>query len=323
MPSGGLVANHNRNQCITSTLGGRKFTVNTLLESAGEPHASRLPPPQLQLLSPGPRVAPSVRDSPEGPLKQMSESRLKPAKKPKLNASCLSAHTGHGPRRGGPRVPPRRPTQRSPRAGSASLEGTQLPRAGSAPLEGTRFPRAGPTALKGTRLPRAGSASLEGVPHAHAPSRTLVRAFNALTTAGRNPSPLLWGTVRHGRCQPRDATPPTPVRLTCRALKGGPATPSKCFPVVLQGQVVTLGRRDAIPATVNCRRTPPRVQPHAGHCGKSSGTVRHAGTGRRHACHCTSYGSSSATPSRPPGDVTANHCAPTLEDTTIRVQDTP
>jgi hypothetical protein len=29
MPSGGLVANHNRNQCITSTLGGRKFTVNS------------------------------------------------------------------------------------------------------------------------------------------------------------------------------------------------------------------------------------------------------------------------------------------------------
>jgi hypothetical protein len=28
MPSGGLVANHNRNQCITSTLGWRKFTVN-------------------------------------------------------------------------------------------------------------------------------------------------------------------------------------------------------------------------------------------------------------------------------------------------------
>jgi hypothetical protein len=28
MPSGGLVTNHNRNQCITSTLGWRKFTVN-------------------------------------------------------------------------------------------------------------------------------------------------------------------------------------------------------------------------------------------------------------------------------------------------------
>jgi hypothetical protein len=33
MPSGGLVANHNRNQCITSTLGWRKFTVNTRRES--------------------------------------------------------------------------------------------------------------------------------------------------------------------------------------------------------------------------------------------------------------------------------------------------
>jgi hypothetical protein len=31
MPSGGLVTNHNPNQCITSTLGWRKFTVSTLL----------------------------------------------------------------------------------------------------------------------------------------------------------------------------------------------------------------------------------------------------------------------------------------------------
>jgi hypothetical protein len=29
MPSGGLVASHNRNQCITRTLGCRKFTVNS------------------------------------------------------------------------------------------------------------------------------------------------------------------------------------------------------------------------------------------------------------------------------------------------------
>jgi hypothetical protein len=35
----------------------------------------------------------SVGDSPEGPLKQLGKSRLKPAKKPKLNASCLNAHT--------------------------------------------------------------------------------------------------------------------------------------------------------------------------------------------------------------------------------------
>jgi hypothetical protein len=94
-------------------------------------------------------------------------------------------HTGHGPRHGGPDGPPRRPTQRSPRAGSASLEGTHLPRVGSAPFEGVRLPRAGSASLEGPRRPRAGSASLEGAPHAHDRSRTRVRAFNALTTAGR------------------------------------------------------------------------------------------------------------------------------------------
>jgi hypothetical protein len=208
------------------------------------------------------------------------------------------------------------PLKRSPQAGSVSLEGTRLPRAGSASLEGTR-------------LPRAGSTSLEGAPHAHARPRTRVRAFSALVTAGRhhhapgtrapvllhqlprgNPSPPLWGTVRHGRCQPRDAAPPTPVRLTRRALEGGPATPSICFPVTSQGQVKTLGQRGAIPATINYRRPPPRVQHHAGHCGNSSGAVRRAGTGRHHACHCIPYGSSSATPSNPPEDITANHSYP-------------
>jgi hypothetical protein len=217
-----------------------------------------------------------VGDSPEGPLKQLGKSRLKPAKKLKLNASCLSAHTGHGPRRGGPRGPPRQPTQRSPRAGSASLEGARLPRASSASLEGAHLPRAGSASLEGSQPPRAGSASLEALPHAHARSRTRVRAFNALATAGRrhhapgthapvllhqlprgNPSPPLWGTVRHGRCQPRDAAPPAPVRLTCRALEGGPATPSKRFPVTLQGQVVMLGRRGAIPATVKLQAAAP------------------------------------------------------------------
>jgi hypothetical protein len=249
------------------------------------------------------------RGQPEGPLKQLGKSRLKPAKRTKAKCILLKRTHGHSPCYGGPRGPPRRPTQRSPRAGSAPLEGA--------------------------RLPRAGSASLEGAPHAHARSRTRVWAFNALMTAGRrhhapgthapallhqlprgNPSPPLWGTVRHGRCQPRDAAPPTPVRLTGRALEGGPATPSKRFPVTLQGQVVTLGRRDAIPATVKCRRPPLCVQHHAEHCGNSSGAVRHAGTGRR---HCIPYGSSSATPSSPPGDITTNHCAPTLEATIVRV----
>jgi hypothetical protein len=52
---------------------------------------------------------------------------------------------------------------------------------------------------------------------------------------GGNPSPPLWGTVRRDRCQPRDAAPLTPVRLTRRALEGGPAAPSILFPVTLQG----------------------------------------------------------------------------------------
>jgi hypothetical protein len=165
-----------------------------------------------------------------GPLKQMGIP-LKTCKKPKLSASCLSTHPGHGPRRGGPRGPPRRPTQRSPRAGSAPLEGTHLPRAASAPLEGIR-------------LPQAGSASLEGALHAHSCPRTRVRAFNALTTAGRRhhapgthapvllqqlprgePIPATVGDCATWPVSARDAAPPTPVRLTCRALEGGPATP--------------------------------------------------------------------------------------------------
>jgi hypothetical protein len=138
-----------------------------------------------------------------------------------------------------------------------------------------------------------------------------------------NPSPLLWGTVRRGRCQPRDTAPPTPVRLTHRALKGGPATPSNHFLVNLQGQVMTLRRRDTIPATVGPVRLPPCSQHHARHYYNHSGAVRHAGTGRRHACHCIPYGSSSTASSSPSEDATVNHCAPTLEAATVRVQDTP
>jgi hypothetical protein len=154
------------------------------------------------------------------------------------------------------------------------------------------------------------------VPRNHAPalSHQLPRG---------NPSPPLWGTARRGRRQPRDTTPPTPVRLTRYTLEGGPGTPSNCFLVTLQGQVVTLGRRDAIPATVGPVRALPCSQHHVGRCYNHSGGVRHAGTVRRHACHYIPYGSTSATPSSPPGDATVNHCTPTLEATTVRVQDTP
>jgi hypothetical protein len=76
---------------------------------------------------------------------------------------------------------------------------------------------------------------------------------------------------------------------------------------------MTLGRRDAIPATVGCGRPPPCEQHHAGHCYNCSDAVRHAGTGRRHACHCIPYGSTSAATSGPCENATANHYAPTLE----------
>jgi hypothetical protein len=150
------------------------------------------------------------------------ESPLKTRNKAK--AKCVSTnHAGHGPRRGDPDGPPRRPTRRSPRAGSALLEGARLPRADSVPLEGVRLPRAGSASLEDPLRPRAGSASLEGTPHAHASSRT--RAFKVLTSAGwrhhapgarapvpphqlprREPIPATVGsTVRRGRCQSRDA----------------------------------------------------------------------------------------------------------------------
>jgi hypothetical protein len=86
---------------------------------------------------------------------------------------------------------------------------------------------------------------------------------------------------------------------------------------------MTLGRRDAIPATVGPVRPPPCSQHHAGHYYNHSGAVRHTGTGRRHACHYILYRSPSTASSSPSEDATANHYAPTLEAATVRVQDTP
>jgi hypothetical protein len=51
--------------------------------------------------------------------------------------------------------------------------------------------------------------------------------------------------MRRGRCQSRDAAPPAPVRLTRRALEGGPATPSiylSCDPAGLGGGARPVGR---------------------------------------------------------------------------------
>jgi hypothetical protein len=82
-----------------------------------------------------------------------------------------------------------------------------------------------------------------------------------------NPSPPLFSTVRQGRCQLRDTVPPTPIQLTRRALEGGPAAPSNIFYVLIQGHVVTSGRRDRSSPSLStlcghprhCRATPDTV----------------------------------------------------------------
>jgi hypothetical protein len=53
--------------------------------------------------------------------------------------------------------------------------------------------------------------------------------------------------VRHGQCQLRDTVPPTPVRLTRRALEGGSVAPSNPSLMTLQGQTMTSGRRERHP----------------------------------------------------------------------------
>jgi hypothetical protein len=60
--------------------------------------------------------------------------------------------------------------------------------------------------------------------------------------------------VRHGQCQLCDTMPPTPVRLTRRALEGGPAAPSNPSLVTLQGQTMTSGRWEHHPRP--CSATP-------------------------------------------------------------------
>jgi hypothetical protein len=57
--------------------------------------------------------------------------------------------------------------------------------------------------------------------------------------------------VRRGRCQPRDTVPPTPVRITRRALEGGPNAPSNPLLVTLQDQTVTSGRWKAPPPSLS------------------------------------------------------------------------
>jgi hypothetical protein len=70
-------------------------------------------------------------------------------------------------------------------------------------------------------------------------------------------------------------------------------------------------------------RPSPPLQHHAAHCYNYSYAVEHAGTGCRHACYCTSYGSPSTTPSSPPGDALVNRHTSILEAAPGQVQGAP
>jgi hypothetical protein len=104
-------------------------------------------------------------------------------------------------------------------------------------------------------LPHAGTdiqCSDMAEPRHHAPGNHTPALFRQLPRG--NPSPLLWGTVRYGQCQPCGTVLPTPVRLTRCALEGGPAAPSNPSLVNLQGQTMTSGRRERHPRP--CSTTP-------------------------------------------------------------------
>jgi hypothetical protein len=120
--------------------------------------------------------------------------------------------------------------------------------------------------------------------------------------------------------------PPASVRLTRRALEGGPAEPSNAFPVTTQGCAVTSGRweRPSPSLSVLCG--------HPHHCSATPGTTMTSptllectGTGHRRACHCASYGPPLTAPSNRPagGGRTANLYATTLKVVPVWAQDMP
>jgi hypothetical protein len=120
--------------------------------------------------------------------------------------------------------------------------------------------------------------------------------------------------------------PPTPVRLTRRALEGGPAQPSSAFPVTTQGYAVTSGRRERSSPSLSALCGYPR------HCSATPAL-------RRHTRRCWSArGRDVAMPTTVPrtdppvdgtlesargGGRTTNHYATTLEAAPVRAQDAP
>jgi hypothetical protein len=121
---------------------------------------------------------------------------------------------------------------------------------------------------------------------------------------------------RHCVAYPCTANAPSPRR--------GPAEPSNALSVTTQGYTMTSGRRE--------RPSPSLSVPcgHPRHCSSTPRTstasptlLGRTGVGRRHTCHCTSYGPPWMTPSSRSADDgrTANHYNTTLEAAPVRAQD--
>jgi hypothetical protein len=121
-----------------------------------------------------------------------------------------------------------------------------------------------------------------------------------------NPSPPLLGTVRYGQCQPRGTVLPTPVRLTRRALEGGPAAPSNPSLVNLQGQTMTSGRWERHPrpcgTTPDTAATTPALLSTRGRDAATPATVPCTDRRQRllRACLRTPQPTTTPSPSKPP-----------------------
>jgi hypothetical protein len=146
------------------------------------------------------RCEPICRGQPRGSLKKPGESCLKAAKNAKhkhTSNTTQNIRTQHSPRCDGPRGPPEWPNKAPPRARSASLEGSRPPSGEVYLARGLTPPTSRSASLEGScSLERAPPrsrvpASLERalprlrLPHERTYSRTLVRAFNALTQQSR------------------------------------------------------------------------------------------------------------------------------------------
>jgi hypothetical protein len=145
--------------------------------------------------------------------------------------SRMCASLGRAPSRSrGCTYPEQAPPRSRARSPSSRL---RLARGSAPPSNGVRLARGRPARVRGTRA-RAFNAMTTAGRHHHAPGARAPVPPHQLPR--RDPIPAtMGGTVRRGRCQSRDAAPPTPVWLTRRALEGGPVAPSICFLVTLQG----------------------------------------------------------------------------------------